>query len=117
MTELAKVVGEDTEYVWLSLTYLKVFYKDNEPYGVIGVRTDDNMAMIYSMAKDDGKFTVGMLRTIIGMYKKLDVTLITDSPKAFGYIREALTRYGFEFFHIHSDTGHEFMYSLHYKGD
>lgn len=116
MTDLAKVVGEDTEYVWLSLPYSKVFYKDNEPYGVIGVRVDENMAMIYSMAKENGKFTVGMLRTIIGMYRKLDVTLITDSADAFGYIREALAPYGFEFFHIHSDTGKEFMYSLHYKG-
>jgi len=115
VTDLAKLVGEDSEHLWYSIPYRKLFYKDGEVYGIIGVKPDGDMSVVYSMAKENGDFTVGMLRTIIRLYKKTDVMLITDQEKSFDKISKALEPYGFECFTVTNEYGMTFLYSIHYK--
>lgn len=117
MTDLAKLVGEEAEHIWYSLPYKKLFYKDGEPYGMIGINVDEDMAMVYSMAKDNGDFTVGMLKMIIGIYNKMNITLITDNEASFAKIEKTLRPYGFECFVITNELGWKFLYSIHFKED
>ena len=117
MTELAQVVGEDAEHLWMAMDLCKVYMKHGKPYGVIGVMKDEStdMLVIYSMALNDGKFTNGMLKDIIKMYRQSNITLITDREYAFEYINKALEPYGFQSFVIDSSTGSRYLYNLHYR--
>lgn len=114
MSDLSQLVGEDAEHLWSVLPYKKLYYKDGSVYGIIGVITEDGFSVIYSMAKNGGKFTNGMLKDIFKLYKVSNIALITDDESSFKYIASVLSRYNFEFFQVESEVGKKFMYSLHY---
>jgi hypothetical protein len=115
MTELAKLVGEDSEHLWYSIPYKKLFYKDGEVYGIIGVKPEGTMSVVYSMARNNGEFTIGMLRMIRKLYSKSDIMLITDDKNSFEKIYKTLEPYGFYCFVSTNEYGMEFLYSIHYK--
>lgn len=117
MTDLAHIVGEDAEHLWDRLDYYNIYYKDSNPYGVIGVIIDNGVAVIYSTAINGDKFSIGMLKDIIKLYNKTDIALITDKEYAYGYIRKALEPYGFSFHYAEAESGRKFMYSIHFKGE
>lgn len=117
MTDLARLVGEDAEHLWEYLPFKKVYYKDGEPWGVLGTYLDNNLTVIFSMANDD-MFTIGMFRDILKMYHNMDIALVTDTEEKFDYIKELLSPYDFIFSIGEVEpNGRKFLYSIHYKED
>lgn len=114
MSDIAMVVGEEAEHLWMTLK-TKIYYKDSKPYGILGLAIEDTMIVIYSMAINNGDFTVAMIRDIIKLYNDYNITLITDDNGSFDKIKNVLEKYGFYFFTVDTDSGKTFMYSLHYK--
>lgn len=83
MTDLAKLVGEDAEHLWKWLDYYDVYYKNGDPYGVIGVKIDDGISFVYSMAINNMKYT----KTMLSVMKKINDTV----PCGFVFTRDSNT--------------------------
>jgi hypothetical protein len=117
MTDLARLVGEDAEHLWDFLPYKKLYYKNGDVFGIIGVIEDNGVSVVYSMSNDEDKFSFGMVRDIRKMYDNLNLALITNKEYAYGHIRNTLEPYGFTFHYAELDNGQKFMYSIHIKGE
>ena len=116
MSDLATLVGEDAEHLWNSLKYHKLYYdKDGHVYGIVGAMVEDDMTMLYTMARNNSKFSFSMIKDIFSLYYSMNITLIVDTESRFDSIAKSLTPLGFKFFYVTSESGHEFMYAIHNK--
>ena len=97
ITEIAIVL--DNPYhlpKWLDKS-TKVYYKDGKPYGLIRCIENDGLMFIASTATHiDHPFTVGMIKDIRKMMKKQTVCLMSAEESKHEFLKEKLSRYGFE---------------------
>jgi len=96
---IASLVKPDNVDSWITIEP-DVFYKDGKPYGLIGTMNNPHSNILYIAAtvKDvDDPFTVGMLKSIISMYKRRRICLVTEVESKQRLIRRALDRYDFDY--------------------
>lgn len=107
--ELRQVFKKDAE-LFLLLDDVHIYRKNNMVHGAIGSIITSSIRTVYSGAIDN-RFTVAMLRDIIGYKEAGDVCLVTDTPSEFARLRTLLEeRYNF----ICMIEG-DIMYSFHFK--
>ena len=110
--EIQTVVGKELVDDWLALKP-KVYYKDSEPYGVIGIHTiletPDLLYIFCGAINADAPFTRAMLRDIIHFYTHNSVCLLSEHRPAWGLLKKALGRYGFVF-----KEDNDILYAYHY---
>jgi len=87
--DLLLIVGEEHYPEWVALPY-KVFYHNNQPYGVIATVAN----YVASTTIDpELPFTRGMFRYIVELHKKQDIIVITDHPEYIDKIRAFLSKH------------------------
>lgn len=107
------------ERVWETLKQLddpRQYYFNGILHGVMASKVVGGMRTLYSAAVND-KFTVGMLRDIIGYRAQGDLCLVTDDPKAFDRLSQLLEeRYNFTCI-VSKDVikNKEIMFSFYFK--
>ena len=96
-TEILYIAGEEYGSQWVEIQP-KVYYKDGEPYGLIGTVVGDSITYIASTARNvDDDFTIGMIRDIIRYYNSGKICLISGTLSRQDLIRRGLSRFDFEF--------------------
>ena len=95
--EVLSICGKEHLEEWLVLQP-KVYYKDGNPYGLMGITIKDEIKYLSSMVlSPDKPFTVGMLKDIKRMYNEGTICLITDDENYHDLIKKTLEPYGFKF--------------------
>ena len=108
--ELESIVGEDNIHGWIVLNPT-VYYKNGKPYGLISEFECNDETIILSCAKENGYFSLSMLKRIFEIYNSRDIVIVTDDVDSQDKIKEVLTKYGFTFYY--GNYGE--MYSKHVK--
>ena len=110
--EIQTVVGKELVDDWLALKP-KVYYKDGEPHGVIGVHTipetPDLLYLFCGAITPDSPFTRAMLRDIIHFINSDSVCLLSEHRPAWVRLKKVLGRYGFIF-----KEECDILYAYHY---
>ena len=109
--DIQEIVGEMYLQDWLLLSPT-VYYKDGQPYGVIGTYyAHDDVQYIASSTRNPSiPFTKNMIRDIIRLYKQHSVCLISGDKDSWGRLASALSRYHFTYTY-----GEDVMYAYHFK--
>ena len=108
--EVESIVGSDNLNGWMILNPT-VYYKDNEPYGLMSEVEHGDETVVLSCAKGNGDFSISMIKRIFKLYKNKNVLIITDDVDSQQKIKNVLTEYGFTFYY----GNHGEMYSKHVK--
>jgi len=91
---VAQIVGDEYVDSWLSLNP-KVYYKDNQPYGLVSMIEVNGVVYVASTAKNiEDMFTIGMLRDFVKVAKLKEVCVITDVPSKFEHIQKFFDKIG-----------------------
>jgi len=94
---IAEIVGEEYKNYWFTLKP-KIYYKDNEPFGLIGSKELHGITYLATTAiNTDYDFTIGMIRDIINFYNKGEICLLSGTKDRENNIRKGLSRFKFRF--------------------
>ena len=89
---IESIVGEHAPS-WLTLSP-KIYYKDGQPYGLVGTREVDGITYIGATSPSpEMNFTGAMLRDVLRMIRSKNVCIITDTAEYVKSMRSTLDRY------------------------
>ena len=113
MTDIEKVVGAEKAKEWETIKP-RIYYKQKNPYGLIGIVNHNGVDYIASTTRSVGdSFSIEMIRFIRDRITSDDkVCLITDDRGSISKIRRLLCRYGMWF---REENNILYSYNFDYK--
>lgn len=96
LEEVERIVGEQHAASWYMMKP-DVYYRHNEPYGLIATVWKDDWMFIASCAIGDQPFTKSMIRDIISLKDNYNIVLVTTGIINHDRIKNHLLKFNFNF--------------------
>lgn len=91
---ITQIVGQHFAKEWIELNP-KIYYKDEEPYGLVAMFEVDGVIYIAStVTHEDMPFTIGMIRDWVKVAKVKETCIITDVPSKFVQVKGFFDKIG-----------------------